>query len=681
MGSDEQGHDGATPLEQSRIATEAAATPAASDDPMASIRPELPASMPVLAPTVALSTYDHPGAPTEDASGAERSHLAADVGSQTQDSGLFVLHVLAAPATLDAGAGHAEDAGDEPDGPQIRAPYKLIERIGAGGMGEVWEATQRSLERPVALKRLREDKKMPRSVRFQFESEARLAAILDHPNIVTVYELGLDQAGRVFYTMKRIEGTPWYEVIAAGRRRTSDGTVVELELRDHLDILIEVSQAVAFAHSRGVIHRDIKPGNVMIGDYGEVLLVDWGLAVALHPVAGLGKDKIWILEDLPRSTLTCGTPAYMSPETAMALRERIGPATDVYLLGAVLFHLLYGRPPHRGKTVKQVIAKAKVNGWTYPSQISGKLKPWDALLRPVINRALATDPESRYADAGEFGEALRQAMRNYDSAKVATRAQEELTKIEQRGNTDAEDYPSVAALIARLESALESWPRNLAARRALAQAHLEMASLALANDDLALARLSLQSFENLPPIPEPAPPSRRLTLHPVDGTLISAPKPTDSLISAGTSNEWVSSPDSLIERSPALAKTIGAVEMARARSLGAEGTLAGVGRGPALSSMASVHVQDEVSASMLDEEHQLTVTATRLRHKIRERERGTRRRRRSPLLPARVRARALSPRRACAKRLARSTRRARGPNPPHRRQARTGRALRSQDAS
>src|SRR5690606_38415054 len=118
----------------------------------------------------------------------------------------------------------------------------------------------------------------------------------------------------------------------------------------------EVSQAIAFAHSRGVIHRDIKPANVMIGDYGEVLVVDWGLAVALRPLATLGGAETWTLAELPRSALVCGTPAYMSPETAKAARARIGPATDVYLLGAVLFHVLYGRPPHKGKTVQEVIA-------------------------------------------------------------------------------------------------------------------------------------------------------------------------------------------------------------------------------------------------------------------------------------------------------------------------------------
>ncbi|KIG13723.1 serine/threonine protein kinase [Enhygromyxa salina] len=619
------------PVKQSHLPTEAVPVAReAGGDPMASIRPEVPESAPLVTATVALS---EPAAGPGDSSGNEElettfkpppgSHAGPGEQSQiTHDSGPCLIPVSEGP-----------NAGEQS---QLDSPYVLLEQIGTGGMGEVWEARQRSLGRPVALKRLRERRGIPRMIQQQFESEARLTGALDHPNIVTVYELGRDQAGRVFYTMKLIEGTAWRDVISTGQRRTGDGSIVQVELRDHLDILIEASQAVAFAHSRGIIHRDIKPANVMIGDYGEVLLVDWGLAVALRPLPSLGGVQTGTLASLPRAALVCGTPAYMSPETANAQRDRIGPATDVYLLGAVLYHVLYGRPPHQGKTVKQVITKAKVNAWTYPSKINGRLKPWDALLRPVLNRALASDPKLRFADAGEFVDALRLALRNYDSAKIASLAQEQLDAWVERGADENDPYRALAALIARLEGALESWPRNLAARQTLGQAQLEFANLALRNGDLGLAKLSIDAYEQLPPLPEDEPErvNRRLTLHPVDGTLISAPRPTDSLIAAGTSNQFSSAAE-LATGSPSgkreLARTLGASRAGEIHVEDSGDTRARLGRSNedvGLASVASVQIQQVSTAEIRDDALELAATAGRLRRQLSEREQLVKKRRR-----------------------------------------------------
>jgi serine/threonine protein kinase len=614
----------AVPIAQSRVATEVA--PAAMvdprGDPMASIRPQLPESPPLLAPTLELSHLVEGSG-----HGAQEPTLVPQASKREQ-----LAHPTHVPGPVIAVVG--PDASSAGNGELDGASYQLHRQIGVGGMGEVWEARQRELGRTVALKRLRSGKQSASNVRL-FKSEARLTAILDHPNIVTVHELGRDQAGHMFYTMKLIEGTPWSDVLAAGERRTGDGELVKLELRDHLDILVEVSQAIAFAHSRGVIHRDIKPGNVMIGDYGEIQVVDWGLAVALFPLDALGRTETWTLADLPTSALVCGTPAYMSPETAMAKRDLIGPATDVYLLGAVLFHLLYGRPPHKGKSVDAVLSKAKVNAWVIPEEnISGRLRPWDALLRPVINRALASEPADRYADAEDFREALRRAIRNYESAKVASRAQEELAELAGRGT---EAYSVFAGMITRLEGALESWPRNLAARQTLAHARIELARVALRNGDLSLTRVALDAFEKMPPLPEPEPGrvSRRLTIHPVDGTLINAPRPTDSLVAAGTSNQWVSSLSDLGSPAPSgssLARTIDAVDLAAARSPGSDSRRILLGRAGASLNMgrvASVEIQQDSDASMLDDAQQLAHEAVRLRREADMRERSVRRRRKA----------------------------------------------------
>jgi serine/threonine protein kinase len=614
----------AVPVAQSRIATEVA--PIARGDPMASIRPPLPETPPLLAPTLELSHL-------VDGSGSAGAHdltLEPQAGKRAQPA--QSTHTPG-PVIAVEEPGASAATNDMPEG----AAYHLRRQIGVGGMGEVWEAQQRELGRTVALKRLRDGKQSPANVRL-FKSEARLTANLDHPNIVTVHELGRDQSGRVFYTMKMIEGTPWSEVISTGERRTRDGDVVKLELRDHLDILVDVSQAIAFAHSRGVIHRDIKPGNVMIGDYGEIQVVDWGLAVALVPLASLGQAETWTLADLPTSALVCGTPAYMSPETATASRERIGTATDVYLLGAVLFHLLYGRPPHKGKSVDAVIRKAKANAWMIPEDsISGRLKPWDALLRPIINRALASDPADRQANADQFREELHRAIRNYESAKVAARAQEELLELVDHGT---QAYSALSRMISRLEGAIESWPDNFPARQTLARARIALARLALGQGDLSLARVVLEGLRNMPklPAPEPARVSRRLTLHPVDGTLVSAPRPTDSLVAAGTSNQWVNSVSDLGRNLPSAsarlpsgsARLLDATEPGPARATTSASARAQLGRASSgLGNVPSVEIQQETDESMLDEEQEFANEALRLGNEVERRERGIGRRRRT----------------------------------------------------
>lgn len=495
---------------------------ASAGDPMASIRPPLPSVPPLHAPTVELAPDESgathtlerrtsPGVPT----------LLPGFDSQTHDTGPFVIPVR-----------ECDEPGDEDE-----SAYVLLDLIGEGGMGEVWQARQRSLGRPVALKRLRRGSDAPQAIVRQFESEARLTGVLDHPNIVTVHELGRDQRGRVFYTMKRILGTPWSQLINEGARVDREGNHVALDLRDHLEILLEVANAIAFAHSRGVIHRDIKPGNVMVGDYGEVQVVDWGLAVALRPLAALGGAETWTIANLPKNALTCGTPAYMSPETATAEREQISPATDVYLLGAVLYHVIYGRPPHRGRTVPEVIDAAKRNAWSLPERVPTKLRPWHALLRPILIRALASDPNARHVDAGAFAEALRVALRNYDSAKLATVANDQLAALDLASSSAFSGYQELAKIVARFEEALHDWPGNMVARRGLAQAHLMLAEFALGHRDIGFAEAHLAAFESMPAMPELAlesiglrEDSRMLPL--ADHTLVGAPQPADTMVAS-----------------------------------------------------------------------------------------------------------------------------------------------------
>ena len=199
------------------------------------------------------------------------------------------------------------------------AEYELQEVIGEGGVGTVYAARQASIDRIVAVKMLRNEFAHKRDHRNKFLSEAVVTGELDHPNIVPIYDLGTSDVGNLFYAMKRVRGTPWSDVIR------------QQSLAENLRILMSVADAIAFAHSRGVIHRDIKPENVMLGDFGEVVVMDWG--IALSTGAFVKSDRI------SQTTSMGGTPAYMAPEMATGplendrhcqrrLSARRGPVRD-----------------------------------------------------------------------------------------------------------------------------------------------------------------------------------------------------------------------------------------------------------------------------------------------------------------------------------------------------------------
>ncbi len=200
--------------------------------------------------------------------------------------------------------------------------YELLDIIGEGGMGVVYAAHQSSIARTVAVKMLKPSAKVREEQRDKFISEAVVTGELDHPNIVPIYDLGSNDEGALFYSMKRVRGTPWDKVLQ------------QKQLDENLSILLRVADAVAFAHAGGVIHRDLKPDNVMLGDYGEVLVMDWGLARITPQFAHV--DSVYQADSLG------GTPAYMSPEMAKGPVESIGKTSDVYLLGAILYEIVGG---------------------------------------------------------------------------------------------------------------------------------------------------------------------------------------------------------------------------------------------------------------------------------------------------------------------------------------------------
>jgi serine/threonine protein kinase len=236
--------------------------------------------------------------------------------------------------------------------------FRVLRPHAQGGLGAVYVALDSELNREVALKRILDPHADDPNSRQRFLLEAQVTGGLEHPGIVPVYGLGVYKSGRPYYAMRFIKGDSLKQAIERFHRDAdlrNDPGRRSLEMRHLLRRFTDVCNAIAYAHSRGVLHRDIKPSNVIIGKYGETLVVDWGLAKALGhsepnsalpertllPLSGNGKA-----ETLAGSAL--GTPAYMSPEQASGDMHRLGPRSDVYSLGATLYCLLTGRPPFDG---------------------------------------------------------------------------------------------------------------------------------------------------------------------------------------------------------------------------------------------------------------------------------------------------------------------------------------------
>ena len=261
--------------------------------------------------------------------------------------------------------------------------------LGVGGMGEVRAAQDLRLRRDVALKVLLRDAP---AARARFEAEAQVTAQLDHPNIVPVYDLGADADGRPFLAMKRVRGRSLAALLADPE---------PLDRTARLEIFLKVCDAVAFAHARGVLHRDIKCENVMVGAFGEVLLMDWGLARpfgAASPPAPdesvavpLHVDRFEVDALRTREGQVAGTPAYMAPEQASGRLGELGPRTDVYSLGAVLYVLVTGRPPFEGPA-DRVLADVRAGRFVPPSAAARVPRELDA----VVLKAMALRPADRY---------------------------------------------------------------------------------------------------------------------------------------------------------------------------------------------------------------------------------------------------------------------------------------------
>jgi eukaryotic-like serine/threonine-protein kinase len=281
-----------------------------------------------------------------------------------------------------------------PDGQER---YTLSRLHAMGGIGRVWLAHDVALRREVALKELRPERASSDVVIGRFLREARITGQLEHPGIVPIYEVGRrpdDQAP--YYTMRFIRGQTMAEAAADYHRRRKAGEAKPIELRKLVSSFVGVCNAVAYAHSRGVLHRDLKPQNIVLGAFGEVIVLDWGLAkVNDEQDAGPTPLDLGSEDGLDETRLgdKLGTPPYMSPEQAAGLVDDVGPATDVFGLGAVLYHLLTNQPPFPAKDHKEAIAKAAECRPTPVLELVPEVSP---ALEAVCLKALSKKQENRY---------------------------------------------------------------------------------------------------------------------------------------------------------------------------------------------------------------------------------------------------------------------------------------------
>ncbi len=315
------------------------------------------------------------------------------------------------------------------------ARYGEHQVIARGGMGEIQRVWDADLRRAIAMKVLREanapshtDHRTPHSAARQqrrFLDEAQITAQLQHPGIVPVHELGLDADGRLYFTMNLVRGQNLRDVLRLARAGEDGWTRARV-----LEVLRRVCEAVAYAHDRGVIHRDLKPLNIMVGRFGETYVMDWGLARVLRrdePAAPATGAEPAPPDPLAAQTLdgdVVGTPAYMPPEQARGELDRVGPPADVYAIGAMLYELLSGEMPYvpsGTRTSSHAVLERLIAGPPEPLKAAVDVP---AELVAICERAMARDPQARYATVGKLGEDLAaflemRVVRAYESGTWA----------------------------------------------------------------------------------------------------------------------------------------------------------------------------------------------------------------------------------------------------------------------
>ena len=374
-------------------------------------------------------------------------------------------------------------------GHDLAPRYHVGEPLGEGGMGLVSLAHQIALDRDVAVKSVRPNIRT-HTATAELLQEAWVTGALEHPNVVPVYDLGIDADGSPVIVFKRIGGVTWSELLgnpAEVERRFGSRDLLDWNLR----ILMQVINAARFAHSRGIVHRDLKPDNVMIGEFGEVYVVDWGIAVSLR---GDGR-----LPSAARATQLAGTPCYMAPEMLGGAEPQISERTDIYLLGAILHEIVTGKPPHEGATPLAVFTSVVESTPVFPDDAP------PGLVR-ICARAMAADPAQRFDGAEDMLRAVQDFLQHRGSEALVRQAEADFAELQRLlgpdapGSPDPHDSPDAGDVQSHLDhrkqlyrlygacrfgfiEALAIWRENEAARAGLRAASEAMITYELAHRD------------------------------------------------------------------------------------------------------------------------------------------------------------------------------------------------------
>jgi serine/threonine-protein kinase len=341
--------------------------------------------------------------------------------------------------------------------PEYHSRYTLTQVYGEGGLGQVWLATDPALKREIALKRIRPGKDGSRDAQLRLIKEAQITGQLEHPNIIPVYELEhADSKGRPFYTMKFLRGKTLHEKIQEYHKKRKAGEDHALDLVNLLNAFTDMCFAIAYAGARGVIHRDLKPQNIMVGDFGEVLVLDWGLAKKIgQPDDVHEKGEIELASVLDETEThaggVVGTPAYMAPEQAAGRNDHVDARTDVYGLGGVLFCILAGVSPHRGnktknriKDTQDLLTRISVGATPSVRDLDSRIH---RSLDAICAKAMSHSHLDRYQDARQLAEDVQRYIAD-EPVSVSTELwQERAGRWLRKNRTWAQSLATSALLV------------------------------------------------------------------------------------------------------------------------------------------------------------------------------------------------------------------------------------------
>lgn len=369
--------------------------------------------------------------------------------------------------------------------------YQWLREVASGGLGRVWLVRDNTLGREVALKEIKAGVSSDEAVRRLFK-EAQITGQLQHPGIVPVYELNPD--GRPFYTMKLVTGETLSERIHKHHSSNDATTEDPLANRKLIEVFLRICDAIAYAHSRGVIHRDLKPQNIVLGNFGEVIVLDWGLAKKI----GTEDEELEPVEitelvgtDETQAGMSLGTPAYMSPEQASGSVSQMDERTDVYGLGAILFDVLCGRAPHdtrqRGSQdteVTRVSIRSMLRDIATgpPPRVASVNSEIPKELDSICARAMARESSERYQSVIELRAAIQDFQAREESISLTDVATREIAKAQSTSS-----YLDFNRALYAFERALELWRGNSPARRGLHNTRLTYSRTAFERGDLGLA--------------------------------------------------------------------------------------------------------------------------------------------------------------------------------------------------